>query len=145
EPHSPPSVHTAPFGFLPGVHMCMSLQNWPVGQAGSPKPVCSNPQAPGTAPLQVEQTPVHALTQQTPSTQKPEPHSDAALHLSRFGLLPIWQVPAASQYWLPLQSGDEFPSCDPAGRLTQAPSDPGTAHDWQTLVQALTQQTPSTQ
>ena len=77
--------------------------------------------------------------------QKVEPHSDPAPHFSPFGLLPVWQVPAASHYWAPLQSGVEFESCEPAGKLTHAPSEPVTAHDWQTLVQALTQQIPSTQ
>ena len=88
---------------------------------------------------------MHALTQQTVSTQKPEPHSDAAVHLSPFGLLPVWQVPAGVAIRAPLQAGVEFVSCEPAGRLTHAPSEPGTAHDWQVPVQALTQQMPSTQ
>jgi hypothetical protein len=96
-------------------------------------------------PLHVMHGSPHALTQQTPSTQWPEPHCEAAVQASPFGVLPVWQVPAASQYWLALHSGDEFVSCEPAGRLTHAPSEPGTPHDWQVLVQALTQQVPSTQ
>ena len=138
-------AHTAPFGFLPIVHLCWSSQYWLAGQAGSAKPIRSAPQVPGVSPLHVEQAPVHALTQQTVSTQKPEPHSDAAVHLSPFGLLPVWQVPAASQYEAPWQAGDEFVSCEPAGRLTHAPSEPATPHDWQVPVQALTQQMLSTQ
>ena len=136
---------TAPFGFLPIVQAWSALQNWLAGHAGSAKPVRSPPHVPGVSPLHVEQAPAQALTQQTPSTQKPEPHSEAAVHFSPFGLLPVWQVPAASQYDEPLQAGDELLSCEPAGKLTHAPSEPGTAHDWHVPVQALTQQMPSTQ
>jgi len=112
----------APFGLLPITQVCSDPQYMPLGQAGSAKPVRSNPQAPGVSPLHVEQTPVQALTQQTPSTQKPEPHSEAAVHPNPFGLLPIWQVPLASQYEDALHSGVELLSCEPAGRLTHAPS-----------------------
>jgi hypothetical protein len=75
----------------------MSSQYWLVEQPVSAKPVRSPVQVPGMSPLQVKQAVVQELTQQTPSTQKFEPHSDAAVHLSPFGLLPVWQVPAASQ------------------------------------------------
>jgi hypothetical protein len=138
-------VQTAPFGFLPIVQAWSPLQNWLAGHAGSAKPVRSPTQLPGVSPLQVKQAVVQALTQHTPSTQKPEPHSDAAAHLSPFGLLPVWQVPAASQYDASLQAGEELVSCEPAGRLMHAPYEPVTPHDWQVPVHALTQQYPSTQ
>jgi hypothetical protein len=44
-----------------------------------------------------------------------------------------------------VHAGDEFVSCDPAGRLTHAPSEPATLQAWQVPAQALTQQVPSTQ
>ena len=61
---------------------------------------------------QLRQLPVHAESQQTPSTQKPVAHSPAPLHDCPFGLrpqLPFWQD------WPPTQSASV------AQRLRQAP------------------------
>ena len=88
---------------------------------------------------------MHAPPQQTPSTQKLDPHSLAAAQALPLGLSPVWQVPAASQYWALLQAGVEFRSCEPAGTFTHAPTEPGTAHDWQVLVHPELQHFISTQ
>ena len=83
--------------------------------------------------------------QQTPSTHLFDPHSDAAVHTLPFGLRPVWHVPAASHYEVPLHGVVAIVSCAPAGRLTQLPSEPATAHDWQVPVHVPLQQMPSTQ
>jgi hypothetical protein len=139
-------VHAAPLGFFPITHMRLSPQYWPVWQAGSGVPARTPSQVPGFGPLQVEHMPVQALTQQTPSTQKPEPHSLPAPQAAPLGLRPVWQVPAASQYCpLMLHGVVEPVSCEPAGTFTHAPRLPGTLQAWQAVVQVLLQHLPSTQ
>jgi hypothetical protein len=88
---------------------------------------------------------VHEALQHTPSTQKFDPHSAAVAQARPLAFLPVWQVPAASQYCAPLQSTVAFRSCDPAATFTQLPSLCETAHDWQVPRQALLQQKVSTQ
>ena len=78
--------------------------------------------------------------QQTVSTHLFEPHSALTAHAAPFGLRPDWQIPAASQYWAPPQGVVAFVSCAPGVTLTQLPSKPGTAHDWQVPVQVPLQQ-----
>ena len=86
------------------------------------------------------QVPLHALSQQTPSTQKPEAQVPAALQAWPFLLL---QLPLPSQA-CPLE---QLPATSvPALANTQVPSDPATLHDLHGPVQlADSQQTPSTQ
>jgi hypothetical protein len=97
------------------------------------------------ARLQAEQLPSQALSQQTPSTQLPDPHSVPAAQMTPFAFRPDWQVPLPSQYWVPVQVGDEFGSWAPASTLTQLPSLPGTLQPWQVPTHVLLQQMPSTQ
>ena len=68
---------------------------------------------------------VHPPSQQTPSTQKFEPHSLAAAHAAPFAFMPDWQTPALAEHAAPLQGVVAFVSCAPGGTLTQVPSLPG--------------------
>jgi hypothetical protein len=88
---------------------------------------------------------VQAASQQTPSTHLADPQTLPVAHMAPLTFKPDWQVPFASQYWVPPQAGLEVGSCAPAGTFTQLPRLPATAHDWQVPVQALMQQMPSTQ
>jgi hypothetical protein len=86
------------------------------------------------------QVPVHALSQHTPSAQKPEAHT----------LVPVQGWPLARlQDPVPSQarSAAQAPaSIVPGAADAQVPSLPATAHDWHTPVHAPTSQhTPSTQ
>ena len=83
--------------------------------------------------------PVQEVLQHTPSTHLPVRH----------WVLPVqgdpWarrQAPEPLQTLLPTQVGE---SCWPVGVLTQVPTLPETPHDWHDPVQAVLQQTPSTQ
>jgi hypothetical protein len=84
--------------------------------------------------------PSHALSQHTPSTQKPEAQALALAQATPFLLL---QLPLPSHACPSAQlPGTSVPAA--AGR--QVPSWPATAHDWQAPEQdATAQQTPSTQ
>jgi hypothetical protein len=84
--------------------------------------------------------PVQALSQQTPSTQKPEAQGAEALHACPFLVL---HPPAASQAC----PSEQLPATSsPAVARTQVPSDPGTAQDLQGPLQlADSQHIPSTQ
>ena len=89
---------------------------------------------------------MHALTQQTPSTQKPVPHSVPAVQVVPLGFRPVWQVPAASQYCAVMLHGVvAFRSCEPGGTFTHEPRLPATLQAWQAVVQVLLQQILSTQ
>jgi hypothetical protein len=96
--------------------------------------------------LQALHVSVHALAQQTPSTQNPLPHSVPVVQGTPLGLRPVWHVPLASQYALaPEQRVEALVSEAPAGRFTQLPSWPATLQPWQVPMHALLQQYPSTQ
>lgn len=88
---------------------------------------------------------MQAESQQTPSTHLADPQSLPVAHMAPFTFKPDWQVPFGSQYCVPPQAGLDVGSCAPAGRFTQLPRLPATAHDWQVPVQALLQHLPSTQ
>jgi hypothetical protein len=84
--------------------------------------------------------PSHALSQHTPSTQKPEAQ---ALPLKQVRPFLVLQLPLPSHAWLPEQL---LGTSVPAAACTQVPSWPATLQDWQTPEQAaIEQQTPSTQ
>ena len=85
--------------------------------------------------------PLQALVQQRPSTQKPLPQSVPVPQLAPLGLAPVWQIAAASQYWLVPHDV----SVAPGSTLPQTPRRPGTLQAWQVPVQAPLQQMPSTQ
>src|SRR5512142_1490901 len=84
--------------------------------------------------------PVHALSQQTPSVQKPEAQLSPAVHAWPF--LPL-QLPVASPACPSAQlPGTSVPGC----ANTQVPSAPGTSHDLHAPEHAaVSQHTPSTQ
>jgi hypothetical protein len=84
--------------------------------------------------------PSHALSQHTPSTQKPEAQTLTLEQTMPFLLL---QLPLPSHAWPSAQ----LPGTSvPAVALAQVPSWPATAQDWQGPEQdAVEQQTPSTQ
>ena len=87
------------------------------------------------------QAAVQASAQQRPSTQKPVAQSAATPQLCPCLAL---QVPAPSHTLLPLQTGDEFASVLPFGRLVEQVPAPF-AHDLHCAVQVLLQQVESTQ
>jgi hypothetical protein len=89
--------------------------------------------------LQDTQVPSHALSQHTPSTQKPEAQVLALEQAVPFLTL---QLPLLSHAWPGQLPGTSVP----AAATVHVPSWPTTAHDWQVPEQtALEQQTPSTQ
>jgi hypothetical protein len=89
--------------------------------------------------LQDTQIPSHALSQHTPSTQKPEAQALALEQAVPFFVLQLPPVPHACPGQLPGTSV-------PGTTAVQVPSWPATAQDWQDPEQAaLPQQTPSTQ
>ena len=85
------------------------------------------------------QTPLQAELQHTPSTQLPVAHWLPCVQATP---LPERQLPAPLHTPAPMQPGA---SGWPEGVLTQVPTLPATLHDWQTPLQAVPQQTPSTQ
>jgi len=90
--------------------------------------------------LQDTQVPSHALSQHTPSTQKPEAQALALEQAVPFFAL---QPPLAVHAW-PFGQLPEISV--PAVTWAQVPSWPATAQDWQAPEQAaIAQQTPSTQ
>lgn len=89
--------------------------------------------------LQARHAVVHALEQQTPSTQKLLTQSVAAAHACPSSFL---HVPAPSHEFVPVHAG---PSSLPFDTLTHLPTLPGTLHALQELPHAASQQTPSTQ
>jgi len=88
------------------------------------------------------QSPVHAVLQQTPSTQLPLKHSVAPLHVVPTTFL---QIPMLSHWLLPMQRFVGTLSWLPAGKLLHVPTVPVTAHDRHATSQAELQHTPSTQ
>jgi len=80
---------------------------------------------------------LHAVSQQTPSTQKPLPHCPLLVHVWP----PIRMHVPPKQAELPVQ----VPSVAPLGTVWQVPTDPATLHELQFELHAVSQQTPSTQ
>jgi hypothetical protein len=90
--------------------------------------------------LQDTQVPSHALSQHTPSAQKPEAQVLALEQAAPFFAL---QMPLLSHAW---PSGQLAGMAAPGAAGLQLPSWPVTAQDWQAPEQeAVAQQTPSTQ
>ena len=96
--------------------------------------------APFFAALQAEQRPEQALLQQTPSTQMLLKHSAFVAHCWPFAST---HLPEPLQSWMPPQDGSA--SVPPLGMFAQTPRLPGSAQLLHSSVQALEQQTPSTQ
>src|SRR5205807_348850 len=91
--------------------------------------------------LQLRQVPLQALSQQTPSTQKPLPQSVSSVQTAPFGFLPVVHLgPAAPKPGAPPQAPASCPASAAAGTLTQAPRAPGTLQPWQVPGQPPLQQ-----
>jgi hypothetical protein len=114
----------APLQTLPPAQV--PLSGWRAGEK------VQIPRLPGT--LQAWQVPLHALLQQTPSTQLPPAHWLSAVHAA---LLASRQAPLPAHALVPTQPGA---SCWKSGVLVQVPALPGMLHAWQVPAQALLQQ-----
>jgi hypothetical protein len=135
--HSPGSEQLAPFVFL---HVPAPSQSAPAGQV-SCWPAATGEHVP-TEPalLHVWQSPLHALSQQTPSTQLPLWHSDPAMHAVPFGASQAPRLPHSVVHSL---SGSVFVAMFAHEPLT--PPVFAALHALHAPVQVVEQQTPSRQ
>jgi hypothetical protein len=125
--HWPLAVQVLPFALGALVHTPLASQNrpWVVSDAQVPPARSSSPvgvfeQVPRfELRLHTRQGVLQAVSQQTPSAQKPLAHSAPVEHMRPIRLLHCW---ALSQAWSLVQVSSGWP----AGTLAQVPSELGT-------------------
>jgi hypothetical protein len=153
--HAPPQQ--TPSTQKPLAHCALALHGWPLIERQLPPPLhtwlplhegfvsvppCGMLVQVPTAPARLHawQVPLHAVLQQTLSTQKPVVHCEAPVQVPP---LTETQLPLPLHACEPLQGG--FVSVPPCGMLVQVPVVPARLHAWQLPLQPVLQQTPSMQ
>jgi hypothetical protein len=145
--HSPLTVHGVPFVNSAHAPDPLQLAAPPHSLSGSVVAAMNEQVPSGPLPffalVHALQALVHAVLQQTPSTQKLLRHSDAAVHAAPFGSL---HAPEPLHTSAPLHS---LSGSWPLAMLPQVPSAPenffAAVHAWHGRLHTLVQQTPSVQ